>query len=66
MKKYSLFFGTVTMIRNYIVGSDEELKGCFKLAVLCIVKKLNEKPLIPERLFLDIFCFMGISYVIIN
>ncbi|KGM45045.1 hypothetical protein P9D43_28650 [Neobacillus niacini] len=30
MKKYGSFSGTVTMIQDYLVGSEEE-KGCFKL-----------------------------------
>lgn len=34
MKKYSSFSGTVTMIQDYLVGSDEELKGCYKLMSL--------------------------------
>jgi hypothetical protein len=34
MKKYGSFSGTVTMIQDYLVGSDEELKGCFKLMSL--------------------------------
>jgi hypothetical protein len=34
MRKYSSFSGTVTMIQDYLVGSDEELKGCFKLMSL--------------------------------
>jgi len=34
MKKYNSFSGTVTMIQDYLAGSDEELKGCFKLMSL--------------------------------
>jgi hypothetical protein len=34
MKKYGSFSGTVTMIQDYLVGSDEELKGCNKLMTL--------------------------------
>ncbi|WP_449540406.1 hypothetical protein [Ferdinandcohnia sp. Marseille-Q9671] len=34
MKKYSSISGTVTMIQDYSVGSDEELNGCFKLMSL--------------------------------
>jgi hypothetical protein len=34
MKKYGSFSGTVTMIQDYLIGSDEELKGCFKLMSL--------------------------------
>lgn len=34
MKKFSSFAGTVTMIQDYLVNSDEELKGCFKLMSL--------------------------------
>jgi hypothetical protein len=33
MKKYGSFSGRVTMIQDYLVGSDEE-KGCFKLMSL--------------------------------
>lgn len=33
MKKYGSFSGTVTMIQDYLVGSEEE-KGCFKLMSL--------------------------------
>jgi hypothetical protein len=36
MKKFSSFYGTVTMIQDYSVGSDEELNGCFKLMSLLI------------------------------
>ncbi|MFB5281841.1 hypothetical protein [Peribacillus sp. Hz7] len=34
MKKYDSFSGTITMIQDYLLGSDEELKGCFKLMSL--------------------------------
>ena len=34
MKKYGSFSGTVTMIQDYSVGSEEELNGCFKLMSL--------------------------------
>ncbi|USK70296.1 hypothetical protein [Peribacillus asahii] len=34
MKKYNSFSGTVTMIQDYLLSSDEELKGCFKLMSL--------------------------------
>jgi hypothetical protein len=34
MKKYGYFSGTVTMIQDYLIGSDEESKGCFKLMSL--------------------------------
>ncbi|WHX98729.1 hypothetical protein [Neobacillus sp. DY30] len=34
MKKYGSFSGTVTMIQDYLVGSEEELNGCFKLMSL--------------------------------
>ena len=34
MKKYGSFSGTVTMIQDYLAGSDEELNGCFKLMSL--------------------------------
>ncbi|WP_051591135.1 hypothetical protein [Bacillus sp. UNC438CL73TsuS30] len=34
MKKFSSFAGTVTMIQNYLVNSEEDLKGCFKLMSL--------------------------------
>jgi hypothetical protein len=34
MKKFSSIYGTVTMIQDYLVGSDEELNGCFKLMSL--------------------------------
>jgi hypothetical protein len=34
MKKFSSFHGTVTMIQDYSVSSDEELNGCFKLMSL--------------------------------
>ncbi len=34
MKKYGSFSGTVTMIQDYLVSSDEELNGCYKLMSL--------------------------------
>lgn len=34
MKKFSSIYGTVTMIQDYSVGSDEELTGCYKLMSL--------------------------------
>ena len=34
MKEYSSFSGTVTSIQDYLVGSDEDLKGCLKLMSL--------------------------------
>lgn len=34
MKKYGSFSGTVTMIQDHLIGSDEELNGCFKLISL--------------------------------
>jgi hypothetical protein len=34
MKIYGSFSGTVTMIQDYLISSDEELKGCFKLMSL--------------------------------
>ena len=34
MKKLSSISGTVTMIQDHLVSSEEELKGCFKLMSL--------------------------------
>lgn len=34
MKKFGSFSGTVTMIQEHLIISDEELKGCFKLISL--------------------------------
>lgn len=34
MKKFSSFSGTVTMIQDYLVSSEEESKGCFKIMTL--------------------------------
>jgi hypothetical protein len=34
MKTFSSFSGTVTIIQDHLVSSDEELKGCFKLMSL--------------------------------
>lgn len=34
MKKISSVYGTVTMIQDYSVGSNEELTGCYKLMSL--------------------------------
>ena len=34
MEKYNSFSGTVTSIQDYLVGTDEDLKGCFKLMTL--------------------------------
>lgn len=34
MKKFSSFSGTVTMIQDHLISSEEELQGCFKLMSL--------------------------------
>jgi hypothetical protein len=34
MKRFSSFSGTVTMIQDHLVSSDQELTGCFKLISL--------------------------------
>lgn len=36
MKKLGSFSGTVTMIQDYLISSEEDLKGCFKLMSILI------------------------------
>lgn len=54
MKKYGSFSGTVTMIQDYLVSSDEELKGCYKLMSLVGADGLIVNFVIsPTTYFLD-------------
>ncbi|MFS0776682.1 hypothetical protein ABC255_11850 [Neobacillus sp. 3P2-tot-E-2] len=54
MKKYGSFSGTVTVIQDYLVGSDEELNGCFKLmSILGADGSIVNFVISPTTYFLD-------------
>jgi hypothetical protein len=56
MKKFSSFSGTVTMIQDHFVGSDEELTGCFKLlSILSVDGSIVNFVISPTTYFLDHF-----------